>query len=32
MLVTLVKMATVLEEYSTEEQRFAVWFFVGKNS
>jgi hypothetical protein len=31
-LVTLVKMATMLEVYTTEEQRSVVRFFVGKRT
>jgi hypothetical protein len=31
-LVSVVKMATVLEEYTTEEQRYVVRFFVGKRT
>jgi hypothetical protein len=29
-LVSVVKMATVLEEYTNEEQRYVVWFLWGK--
>jgi hypothetical protein len=31
-LVSVVKMATVLEEYTTEEQRSVVRFYAQKNS
>jgi hypothetical protein len=32
MLVAVVKTATMLEEYATEEQRSVVRFFVGKRT